>query len=84
MIEDGLPGYHDDKVRYRAAVRSRNLQRCGESRAGYDILNGHDRPELAVPPQPEPEGALKDHIAQMRIYAENERRAEAVADRRDQ
>ena len=57
-------------------MRSRNLQRCGESRAGYNILNGYDQPELAVPAAPEPAGELKSHIAVMQKAALASRDAE--------
>ena len=80
---DGLDGerlrYHDDKVRYRAAVRSRNLQRCGESRAGYNILNGYEAPELSVPEAPEPAGCLKEHIEEMQRLAIAQRDATEAA-----
>lgn len=77
---DGLDGerlrFHDDKVRYRAAVRSRNLQRCGDTRTGYNIINGSDQAALAVPPQPEPGGELASHITKMQIEAQAQREAD--------
>ena len=77
---DGLDGerlrFHDDKVRYRAAVRSRNLQRCGDTRTGYNIINGNDQAQLAVPPAPQPGDELATHISAMQRAAEAERDAE--------
>jgi len=77
---DGLDGerlrFHDDKVRYRAAVRSRNLQRCGDTRTGYNIINGSDQAALAVPPQPQPGGELASHITKMQIEAQAQREAD--------
>ena len=53
QYHDSLDGerlrYHDDKVRYRAAVRSSNLLKNGGSRAGYDILTGGDVRGLEKP-----------------------------------
>ena len=60
---------HDDKIRYRAALRSRNLQTKGESRCGYDILNGRDKPDLRLPEEPQPQRELAEHIAQVRAEA---------------
>ena len=57
---------HDDKIRYRAALRSRNLQTKGESRCGYDILNGRDKPDLRLPEEPQPQRELAEHIAKVR------------------
>lgn len=54
--------YHDDNIRYRAAVRSRNLQRNGDTRSGYNIINGLDQMTLKVPAKPEPTPALATHI----------------------
>ena len=60
---------HDDKIRYRAALRSRNLQTKGESRCGYDILNGRDKPDLRLPEEPQPQRELAEHIAKVRAEA---------------
>ena len=83
---DGLDGerlrYHDDKVRFRGAVRSRNLQKCGDSRAGYDIITGGEFGELEVPPSPEPAGELKVHIERMQAVARRQRDEEKAWDER--
>ena len=60
QYHDSLDGerlrYHDDKVRYRAAVRSSNLLKNGGSRAGYDILTGGDVRGLQKPSYPQASG----------------------------
>lgn len=71
----GLEGerlrFKDDEVRYRAAIRSINLQRNGDTRAGYNIINGddvyavpdpHDQDDSALPVKPTPHPVLKLHI----------------------
>jgi hypothetical protein len=60
---------HDDKIRYRAALRSRNLQTKGESRCGYDILNGRDKEDLRLPDNPVPQRELAAHIDHVRSEA---------------
>lgn len=74
---EGLDGerlrFYDDKVRFRAAARSRNLQRCGDTRAGYNIINGHNRDQLRVPPMPQPETNLANHIDAIQAAAAAER-----------
>ena len=83
---DGLDGerlrYHDDKVRFRGAVRSRNLQACGDSRAGYNIINGDDVALVTVPAAPEPAGELAEHIDRMRAVAIKAREAERAESER--
>lgn len=73
---DGIDGdrlrYDDEKVRYRAALRSQNLMRCGDTRTGYDIVSGHSRPNVEVPGQPEPSDSLAEHMEQEAIKAEEE------------
>ncbi|KAJ1446390.1 hypothetical protein M885DRAFT_546770 [Pelagophyceae sp. CCMP2097] len=74
---DGLDGerlrFDDDKVRYRAAARSRNLQRCGDTRAGYNIINGHERGALSVPDQPQPPAVLANHLDAVQAAAAADR-----------
>ena len=64
QYHDSLDGerlrYHDDKVRYRAAVRSSNLLKNGGSRAGYDILTGGDVRGLQKPSYPQASGVLAE------------------------
>ena len=45
--------YADDMVRYRAAVRAVNMARHGDTRVGYNIINGigHERGGDVVPPE---------------------------------
>ena len=50
-------------------MRSRNLQTKGESRCGYDILNGRDKPDLRLPEEPQPQRELAEHIAKVRAEA---------------
>lgn len=54
--------HRDDHIKYRAALRSRNLQINGDTRAGYNIINGIEAPPLNVPPRPQPSDALASHI----------------------
>lgn len=65
---DGLDGdrmrFDDEKVRYRAALRSQNLLRCGDSRTGYDIVSGQGRPPMPAPPEPMPSDALYEHYGE--------------------
>jgi hypothetical protein len=73
---DGLDGdrlrYDDEKVRYRAALRSQNLMRCGDTRTGYNIISGHSRPNVDVPDAPEPSDSLAVHMEEEAIRAEQE------------
>jgi len=56
----------------RAALRSQNLMRCGDTRTGYNIISGHSRPNVDVPDAPEPSDALAVHMEQEAIKAEAE------------
>ena len=51
-ITVALYRYADDMVRYRAKVRARNMQKHGDTRCGYNIINGqlHDDKGLDDPP----------------------------------
>ena len=73
QYHDSLDGerlrYHDDKVRYRAAVRSSNLLKNGGSRAGYDILTGGDVRGLEKPSYPQASGVLAEEMAEARRRA---------------
>ena len=73
QYHDSLDGerlrYHDDKVRYRAAVRSSNLLKNGGSRAGYDILTGGDVRGLQKPSYPQASGVLAEEMAEARRRA---------------
>ena len=44
--------YADDMVRYRARVRAQNMKAQGDTRTGYNIINGiaHNDAPLAPPP----------------------------------
>ncbi|KAJ8598349.1 hypothetical protein CTAYLR_003001 [Chrysophaeum taylorii] len=68
--------FRDDKVRYRAAVRSRHLQLCGDTRAGYNIINGTNHPTLGMPPEPAPAEPLARHIDAMDAASAAERAVE--------
>ena len=72
--DDGLDGerlrYNDDQVRFRAAVRSQNLQRCGDSRTGYNIINGVNQLSVRVPDAPQPGGVLAQHIGNAHASAQ--------------
>ena len=73
QYHDSLDGerlrYHDDKVRYRAAVRSSNLLKNGGSRAGYDILTGGDVRGLEKPSYPQASAVLAEEMAAARSRA---------------
>ncbi|GMH94316.1 hypothetical protein TL16_g12873 [Triparma laevis f. inornata] len=44
--------YADDMVRYRAKVRANNMRAQGDTRSGYNIINGiaHNNAALSAPP----------------------------------
>lgn len=53
QYNEGLDGERqrrqDDRVRFRARLRTQNLQRCGGSRCGYDIITGGQRHASPAP-----------------------------------
>lgn len=54
--------FQDDEVKYRAAVRSKNLQECGDTRTGYNIINGIENEPILPPTKPQPSVALAKHM----------------------
>jgi hypothetical protein len=57
QYHDGLDGnrlrHNDDLVRYRGALRAKNLLECGDTRVSYDILNGANLPPHVPPARPQ-------------------------------
>ena len=61
--------YHDDKIKYRAAVRSENLLKNGGTRAGYDIVHGGSLRQFERSEHPSPSGSLKAEMGGARQRA---------------
>mmetsp|Transcript_6402 Transcript_6402/g.7789 ORF Transcript_6402/g.7789 Transcript_6402/m.7789 type:complete len:214 (-) Transcript_6402:146-787(-) len=64
QYHDGLDGdrlrHSDDLVRYRAALRAKNLVECGDTRSSCDIINGTDLPSHIPPARP--------HVPQLDLH----------------
>mmetsp|Transcript_2966 Transcript_2966/g.5676 ORF Transcript_2966/g.5676 Transcript_2966/m.5676 type:complete len:231 (-) Transcript_2966:64-756(-) len=53
--------YADDMVRYRAKVRAQNMRRQGDTRSGYNIINGIAHTNDPLPGAPEKSDYLKHY-----------------------
>ena len=62
---DGLDGerlrHSDDLTKHRAQIRSNQLTRLGDTRGGYNIINGEARPIMVDPTPPRANPALQTH-----------------------
>lgn len=68
--------HQDAQVKYRAAVRSRNLKLNADSRSGYNIITGAGQPSPDMPDKPEPPPALAHHIDAVNAAAASQRAIE--------